>query len=461
MRGSAIGRWALVLFLFASTACGGSSAPAAATRPSPSVPAYSYDCRAVAATDTASPTPGVSYATMILGNKFRDYRLYQPPTLDVTKPVPVVVVLHGSPIDASGIEGAIHFQAEASAAGFLAVYPDGCDQDWDPTHNSYDIVFIGKMLDRLESQFQIDRSRVYVTGVSAGGIMAYRVACDMADRIAAVASVAGSMYWDDCQPARPISILEMHGTLDANLPYDGGRSTYHGQRLPSVASVVQRWVGLDACPGQPVLTQAGITQTSSWNGCGGGSVVRLDTVVGGHHTWFGSAFDPVPGEPDSNSVVWSFLHQFQLPSAMADAATQSYVALVRGYWDGIQTADVVMGDTNLAARNCLGNASPGAATNISIIDPAVCRERAIALLAVHQKFLSDLGATPAPPRFSADDKVFRAQVPKGIADLKGMITACGTGSKQAVRDATVVYVNDMIPAVTSALDDVDPTVVHS
>jgi len=251
---------------------------------------------------------------MIVGTKFRDYRIYQPPSLDMTKPVPLVVVLHGSPIDASGIEDVIHFQAEASAGGFLAVYPDRCDQDWDPSHNSYDLVFAGKMLDKLESEFQIDRSRVYVAGVSAGGIMAYRFACDMADRIAAVAVVTGSMWWDDCQPARPISILEMHDTLDANLPYDGGRSTAHGQVVPSVVSVFQRWAALDACPGQPVVTQTGITKTSLWKGCGSGAAVRLDTVIGGHHTWFGSKFDSVPGEPDSNSAVWGFLRQFQLPA---------------------------------------------------------------------------------------------------------------------------------------------------
>jgi polyhydroxybutyrate depolymerase len=456
MRVTAIGRGILVLILFAGTACGGSSAPTAVARPSPSVPAYSYDCRAVAASDTATPSPGVSYATMILGNKFRDYRIYQPPTLDMTKPAPIVIVLHGSPIDASGLEGLIHFQAEASAGGFLAVYPDGCDQDWDPSHNSYDIVFIGKMLDKLESQFQVDRSRVYVTGVSAGGIMAYRVACDMADRIAAVASVAGSMWWDDCKPARPISILEMHGTLDANLPYDGGRSTYHGQTLPPVMSVVQRWVGFDACPGQPAVSQTGITKTSSWTGCDGGTVVRLDTVVGGHHTWFGSTYDPVPGEPDFNTVAWSFLHQFQLPDPQA-----SYVALVRRYWEAIRAADEAPDKSDIDAKACLGNTSATSPTDLSLVEPAVCRQFAVASLAVHQQFLSDLDKPPAPPRYAADDKVFRTQIPKAIADVKAMIAACDTGSKQAVHDATVAYANDMIPAVTGALDDVDPSVQHT
>lgn len=317
MRGRAFGGLTLLVLAWAGSACGGGSTPASTIKPSPSEPAYTYDCRAAAVINSASPDPGVRYETMIVGNKYRDYRVFQPPTLDVTKPVPLVVVLHGSPLDASAFEAVIHFQAEASAAGFLAAYPDGCDEDWNQDHQSYDVVFVGTMLDRLESEFQIDRSRVYVVGASAGAFMAYRLGCDMADRIAAVASVAGSMWWDDCQPARPISILEMHGTTDANVPYDGGGSSYHGQTVPSVMSVVQRWAALDACPGQPVVTQSGITKTSSWKGCGGGTAVRLDTIIGGHHTWFGSKFDPVPGEPDSNSAVWAFLRQFQLPSAAA------------------------------------------------------------------------------------------------------------------------------------------------
>ncbi len=94
-------------------------------------------------------------------------------------------------------------------------------------------------------------------------------------------------------------------------------------------------------------------------------------------------------------------------SPTPDAATQRYVALIEGYWDGIQAADVVQGNTNVAARTCLGNASPTAKTDISLIDPKVCAERANALVAVHQKFLSDLDTTPAPARFAADDHVFR------------------------------------------------------
>jgi polyhydroxybutyrate depolymerase len=250
---------------------------------------------------------------MVVDKKLRDYRIYRPPTLSDTTQIPLVIVLHGSPIDAAGFEDVIHFQAEASAAGFLAVYPDGCNEDWDQSRDSYDVHFVSRILDRIESEFPIDRSRVYVTGASAGGFMAYRLACDLADRFAAVASMTGSMWWDDCQPARPISILEMHGTSDLSVPMEGG--SYHGSaRMPSTMAVIQRWLTFDGFVGNPVLSQTGITKTSLWKNCRAGTEVRLDTIVGGHHTWFGSTFDPVPGEPDANPLIWDFLNQFRLPS---------------------------------------------------------------------------------------------------------------------------------------------------
>jgi polyhydroxybutyrate depolymerase len=251
---------------------------------------------------------------MIVDGKYRDYRLFRPPTLDGTMPVPLVIVLHGTPIDAAGFEDVIHFQSEATAGGFMAVYPDGCDEDWDESGKSYDIDFFNRMLDRLESQFQIDLSRIYTIGASAGGFMTYRVACDMAGRIAAVVSITGSMWWSDCRPARPIPILEMHGTADANVPYDGGRSTYNGTVMPPVTKVIQQWLVLDGCTGSPVASRNGITTTSLWKHCAGRAIVQLDTVIGGHHTWFGSTFDRVPGEPSANTVVWTFLKQFRLPA---------------------------------------------------------------------------------------------------------------------------------------------------
>jgi hypothetical protein len=149
-----------------------------------------------------------------------------------------------------------------------------------------------------------------------------------------------------------------------------------------------------------------------------------------------------------------------ISSPTPDAATQKYVALIRSYWAGIQEADQFMNGFNLAAKVCHGD-SPSAPSDLQRIDPAMCRERAVAILANQEEFLGDLAATPAPPRFAADDAAFRTQVPKAISDAKAMISACGTGNKQTIFDATTAYVKDMVPTVTGAMDDVDPTVRHS
>jgi hypothetical protein len=146
-------------------------------------------------------------------------------------------------------------------------------------------------------------------------------------------------------------------------------------------------------------------------------------------------------------------------SPTPDTVTRNYVALVRNLWIDIQAADEVsLG--NVAARTCLGVPSFGASTNMQLIDPPTCRDRAVALLAAQQKFLNGLDSTPAPPKFAADDQAFRSQLPKTIADLKAMISAADTGSKDAVLQATTVFLNDMIPTVTGAMDHVDPSVVH-
>ena len=138
-------------------------------------------------------------------------------------------------------------------------------------------------------------------------------------------------------------------------------------------------------------------------------------------------------------------------SPTPDSVTRNYVTLVSGYWSDYKTAE------GNGARVCWGDQF----NDVGLVNPAICRSRSVAMLAVLQKFLSDLDRTPPPPKFAADDRAFRSQLPKAIADVEAMISAADTGSKDAVFQATTVYVNDMIPVVTSALDDVDPSVVHN
>lgn len=202
--------------------------------------------------------------------------------------------------------------------GFRVVYPDPVpDASGDPANlegcwnagtccgdaqstGVDDVKFISSLLDDLIGNSNIDKTRVFVAGLSGGGMMTYRLACELSNRIAAIASVSGAQVIKICRPARPVSILEMHGTDDSRLPYEGN------QYFPSPSSTIQRWVTLGGCANQPAQTVSGITDTSTWSQCRGGTVVQFDTVRGGHHSWFGSDMDPVPGEPNANTVVRDF-----------------------------------------------------------------------------------------------------------------------------------------------------------
>lgn len=99
-------------------------------------------------------------------------------------------------------------------------------------------------------------------------------------------------------------------------------------------------------------------------------------------------------------------------SPTPDLVTRNYVALVHDFWIQEQAADVASNGSNLAAKVCLGTDPPGTPVKLQSVDPTMCKERAVALLAVHQKFLSDLATTPPPPKLAADDLAFRTQLPK-------------------------------------------------
>jgi polyhydroxybutyrate depolymerase len=261
--------------------------------------------------EPAKPNP-ILHTSISVGGQLRGYRLFRPPSLG-NRPEPLVVLLHGCfpGANGEGAASALNFDHQASSAGFVAVYPDGIDGCWNQgscCSTADDVGFIRSLLDRLVKDLPIDRSRIFVTGGSGGGAMAYRLACELSSRITAIASVAGAWWLDaPCHPARPVSVLEMHGRDDSLSPYDGGGAL----NVSPVLAVAQRWAELDGCVGDPALAQSGITKSSTWDRCKGGAVVRLDMIVGGSHTWFGCRVppcDPVPGEPDANAVVWSFFN---------------------------------------------------------------------------------------------------------------------------------------------------------
>ena len=297
----------LIILTLLLAACGGSVA-APTAKP--------------AATHAPTPSAGtIQHLSLTVDGQVRYYRLFVPATLVAKQPSALVVLLHGCQgMQGSGDQAASisQFDGEATLSRLVAVYPDGQigqpsalfgrTRCWNAGHccidnldlpAADDVAFISQLLDRLISDLPIDRARIFVAGGSGGAYMAYRLACELSGRIAGIASVSGAMAVDTCNPARPVSILEMHGTNDANVSYDDG------------SSAVQRWTAIDGCVGDPTIKQSGITKTSMWRQCKGGAIVRFDTVVGGRHTWFGSAFAPVPGEPDASTEIWKFFSSLQ------------------------------------------------------------------------------------------------------------------------------------------------------
>ena len=284
-------------------------------------------CGGSVATATSSPSPGASpirqatpssgpsevqQGTVEFAGQARIYTVLRPSSLDPARRAPLVVALHGYTQDSLGLEAMTNFDGEARRAGFVVVYPQGIDDSWNAgtccgtaqSQKIDDVGFIRVLIDRLVKAGGIDPKRVFVAGLSNGAAMAQRLACALSDRIDAIASVSGALLVSRCKPVRPISVLEMHGTGDAIVPFGGGSYPGLGY-FPPAMSTMRRWASLDHCAVTPTVSQVQITKTSTWIGCRDHSRVVLQAIAGAGHGWFGDA-GALPDEPDATQAIWAF-----------------------------------------------------------------------------------------------------------------------------------------------------------
>lgn len=229
----------------------------------------------------------------------RSYRLHVPPA----EPSGLVISLHGGGGTGAGQEALTDFDAVADAADLLVVYPDGYDKAG-PTGGASpadrrhldDVGFLVALAAKLVHDFDIAPGHVFATGMSNGGFMSNRLACDRADIFAAVAPVAGTLgVGVTCNPSRPVSVLEAHGTADPLVPFNGGAVRGRGglSHSISVASLVDRWRAVDGCQGDPSAaelpdvgdgTMVHLFDSSS---CAAGTEVISYQIDNGGHTWPG------------------------------------------------------------------------------------------------------------------------------------------------------------------------------
>lgn len=239
------------------------------------------------------------------GGYARDSLLHVPPSYDPTKGTMIVVNYHGFTSNAPEEVALTSMNAEADARGFIVAYPDGLGGGWNAGDcctetqppGIDDVQFTKDLLALIGSQYCLDASRVYATGMSNGGFLSHRLACAMADTFAAVAPVAGVLGIDPttCTPSRAVPVIDFHGTADPVVPYDGGPAA---KLLPpiqfrSVPSTIDFWRGADGCIGAPTVTyQYGTATCTRWSDCDGGADVELCTLEGEGHEWPGGL--PVP-----------------------------------------------------------------------------------------------------------------------------------------------------------------------
>jgi polyhydroxybutyrate depolymerase len=262
----------------------------------------------------------------------RKYLLYVPESYDPAKATPLIVSLHGF-IEWPAHQAQIsHWNEVADETGAIVVYPQGSGFPlrWNSSTVSKegekppkDVAFISDLIDKLESEFNIDPQRIYVNGLSNGGGMSYLLACELSDRFAAIGGVAGaySLPLDECKPERPMPVILFHGTADQIVPYHGSAGASHGFDLPDIPGWVKAWAEKNGCnvDGVDDLPEQGEVSGVRYGGCEGGVEVEFYTIDGGGHTWPGGEGMPVwltgktTQDIDATRVMWEFFERFPLP----------------------------------------------------------------------------------------------------------------------------------------------------
>jgi len=238
----------------------------------------------------------------------RPFQLHVPGSYDpATKAALVVVLLHGYQASAAMQENYFKLTAESERRGFLYAMPDGTKDRqgkrfWNATEACCDFsrsgvddsAYLHRLLDMVKSSYSVDPRRIYLVGHSNGGFMAYQMACEHATQITAIVSLAGAAANDapPCAPARPVSILQIHGTADRTILFEGGANA--GRPYPSVATTLALWRRHNGCGDQADTSAAPMdldshlpgletTVTTYRAGCRDATRVELWSIKNGGH----------------------------------------------------------------------------------------------------------------------------------------------------------------------------------
>jgi len=325
-------RTAGIIALLLLVAAGVAGCQGAARRRMAAAPADTPAPPSETAPATRITKPGDYTFTIQHDGVARAYMVHVPPQYDPAHPAPLLVSLHG---------GGAHMQYQANdenygqisksdREGFVVVFPNGFSRSasgrlatWNAGNccgpardrNVDDVGFIRQMIDRLEQQLSIDRQKVFATGMSNGGLMAHRLACEMSDTFKAIAAVAATDNTKSCVPKNPVSVLQIHARNDDHMPFEGGMGPKSmGTAVTNFTSVpdsISRWVKRDGCSATPkrVLDKPD-AYCERYSQCQGNADVELCVTETGAHSWPGAtksrASEPPSQAISANDVMWDF-----------------------------------------------------------------------------------------------------------------------------------------------------------
>ncbi len=277
--------------------------------------------------------PGEYYFLIPHQELTRLYRLHVPAGYDPAHPTPLVIALHGGGGDMDYMARDEYYGliSKAEKEGFIIIFPNGYSKfrsgklaTWNAgtccgdarDQQIDDVGFIKKIIQTISAQMNIDTKKVYAIGMSNGGIMAYRLACELPDIFKAVASVTGTDNTSQCHPQQPISTLHIHARNDTHVLFDGGagpgafKDETKVTAFTSVPETISRWTKNNQCPGpaQRVLNTQG-AYCDLYSDCHGRTQVKLCVTETGGHSWPGG--NKPRGETPSralsaNDVIWDF-----------------------------------------------------------------------------------------------------------------------------------------------------------
>jgi polyhydroxybutyrate depolymerase len=247
---------------------------------------------------------GYNHLSINVNGTKRKFILFKPTKLRVDEKNPLIFVLHGAFGDSNTVRWNCQMNDEAEKRNFYLIYPDAMGlHTWNAGaccglgrwRDTKDVEFISAVIGYMESHLNADPKRIYVSGASNGGMMAYRLGIELSDKIAAISPVEGAMEFAGIKPREPVSVIVFHGMHDHVIRYDGepGRWLFMKVYAPSVSDCITYWVKQDQCVTEPTTeVQEGFERQLFKNGKSG-TEVCLYTLPKGTHTWPGGKWDHI------------------------------------------------------------------------------------------------------------------------------------------------------------------------